>query len=363
MPRLELVDAGDTAELFVYGFIGQTWDGSGVSAKEIARALSKSKARSIRVSINSHGGSAFDGVAIYNALRSHPAKVTARIDGVAASSASLIAMAADVVEMPRGSFLMIHNPWTYAGGESKDLRQTADMLDKISGEFIGIYSSRSGLDAETVKDQLDAETWFTPAEAAASGYATAVDGEEVDAYACGSGAVFAGVDMPRNIFPDHIFETLRPAASAKPAPPPAENPSMDMEKLKSAHPELYASVVAQATEAASVSARAEGAKAERERISEIEEATVPGYEALAAKAKANPSMTGRDLAWEITQSIKARGSNYLAHRASDAAEIGDTGSNANPVAHETSAGAAENQRQSIISAMVGILDHTETHGE
>lgn len=358
--RLELVDNGASADLFVYGYIGRTWDGDGVNAKDIAKALAKSKAKIINVSINSGGGSAFDGVAIYNALRSHSARVIARIDGLAASAASVIAMAADEVIMPKGSFLMIHNASTFAWGEASELRKTADMLEKVSTEFISIYSHKSGATTDEIKQQLDDETWFTPSEAKEAGYADTIDDEaEVDAYTAGPVAMFGGVGMPAAMFPQQVLNTLRTAAAPTPAPAePKEPKAMDLEKLKTDHPELYAQIVASAAKDAADTARAEGATAERARIDEIEQAAVPGYEDLVAKAKADPTMTGRDLAFEITQSIKRRGSAYLADRNADAEEIGNAGTAPNPTAHLYKGNAVEAKRESLIDAMVSDFDAT-----
>lgn len=363
--RLEFIDSGNTAELVVYGRIGvPEWYDDGVNAKKIVSQLAASEARTIQVRINSGGGSAFDGIAIYNALKRHSARIEVTIDGQAGSAASIIAMAADQLTMPRGSFLWIHNAWTYAGGESKDLRKVADQLDQLNGEVVNIYTDKCKLSYEDVKKQMEAETWFSPADAKANGYADVIDEDvEIDAYASGNTAFFAGVGMPRNFVPDHIFNSLRAEASNRPKPPePRQEKRMNLDELKAAHPELYASIVAGATSAAESAAKAtaeaarlEGAKAERERIASIEQAAVPGYEELVAKAKADPAMSGKDLAWDITQEIKAKGGNYLKNRNADAADVGDAGAAPNAEAHQPVANSKAAEINQMIAAMAADI--------
>lgn len=126
----------------------------------------------ITVSLNSPGGEITDGLAIYNALRNHAASVTTRVEGLAASMASIVFMAGDRREMPDNAFLMIHNPWGGVVGESEDLRKYADLLDKMRGTLANIYTERGGVDPDAVSELMDEETWMTGAEAIALGFAT-----------------------------------------------------------------------------------------------------------------------------------------------------------------------------------------------
>lgn len=161
---------GDDLELAILGVIGGYWDG--VSARSVRDALERHKdARSIRVLIDSPGGDYFDGVAIMNQLKRHPATVTCEIIGEASSAASVIAMAGDSIDMHTGTAMMIHRAWTIAGGTGDELRGRADMLDKVDAGLVGIYCARTGKKPEEIRALVDATTWMTPAEAIELGFA------------------------------------------------------------------------------------------------------------------------------------------------------------------------------------------------
>lgn len=170
---------GGTAEVLVYDEIG-AW---GVSAKQFARDLKDlGKISQIDLRINSPGGSVFDGNAIFNQLKQHPANVTVYIDGLAASMASVIAMAGDRIVMPENALMMIHNPWTVAIGDAEELRKNADLLDKIKDTLIGAYG-RSMMTDEEIVEMMDAETWLTGEEAVEMGFADELE-QEVALAAC-----------------------------------------------------------------------------------------------------------------------------------------------------------------------------------
>lgn len=159
--------AADMAEISIYDEIG-FW---GVTAKDFITDLKSISAKDITLFINSPGGSVFDGLAIYNALRQHPSNVTVKVMGVAASAASFIAMAGDKIVMPENAFLMVHNPMGGVFGNAQEMRDWADTLDKIAASLIGIYVARTGKSEEEIKSLLDAETWLTAAEAVDMGFA------------------------------------------------------------------------------------------------------------------------------------------------------------------------------------------------
>lgn len=171
-PLLEVeIDQAEQIDLDVYDVIGDFW-GEGVSAKDVAKKLREAKkANQINVRINSTGGDAYDGGAIYTLLAQSPANVTVDIDGVAASAASVIAMAGNQVRMSETALLMIHNPWTYVVGEAADLRQRADMLDKLRDSLANAYIRKTGLTREKITELLDAETWMSADEAVDLGFA------------------------------------------------------------------------------------------------------------------------------------------------------------------------------------------------
>ncbi|WP_114968541.1 ClpP-like prohead protease/major capsid protein fusion protein [Rhodoferax ferrireducens] len=132
------------AEIYIYGDIGESWYEETVSASAFVRELNELEAEAITVRINSIGGSVPDGLAIFNALRRHKASITTEVDGMAFSIASLIAMAGDKVNMSSNAMLMIHAPWTYAAGNSAELRELADQLDTWAAAMSTSYASRTG---------------------------------------------------------------------------------------------------------------------------------------------------------------------------------------------------------------------------
>lgn len=158
------------ADLYLYGEVG----GFGTNASEFISALSQIKGTHINLHIHSPGGSVFEGHAIFNALRNHPAGVTTYIDGIAASMASVIAMAGKPVKIASNGFLMIHNPWSQAAGDSADMRKEADVLDKLKESLVKIYSDKSGMKPDEIAAAMDAETWFDAEEAVAFGLADEV---------------------------------------------------------------------------------------------------------------------------------------------------------------------------------------------
>lgn len=159
---------GSQAEIVIYDEIG-AW---GVSAKSFMEDLKGlSGINDITLRLNSPGGNVFDGMAIYNQIKQHEAQVTVYVDGLAASMGSVIAMAGDLVVMPENAMMMIHNPWTMAVGDAEELRNNADLLEKIKKAMISAYTNKSGLSEEEVSSIMDEETWYTGAEAVAIGFA------------------------------------------------------------------------------------------------------------------------------------------------------------------------------------------------
>lgn len=160
-------EAEQSAEITIFDDIGAY----GISARDFITNLSAITAPTIKLSINSPGGSVFDALAMFNALRQHPATIEVTIMGVAASAASLVAMAGDKILMPDNAFLMIHNPWQPAVGNAAELRELADGLEKIGESLVTIYSNRSGQTPEKIRELLAAETWMTAQEAVDLGFA------------------------------------------------------------------------------------------------------------------------------------------------------------------------------------------------
>lgn len=168
-------DAGKRGEIFIYEDVGEGWFG-GFSAKQFSdeiTALGKGVTH-LDVHINSYGGDVFDGLAIYNRLVTHGATVHTHIDGIAASIASVIAMAGHEVHMAENAQVMIHNAWGIAAGTAADLRARADLLDSVTGKIAGVYVARTKMPSEEVLAMMDAESWMTADDALVKGFATHV---------------------------------------------------------------------------------------------------------------------------------------------------------------------------------------------
>jgi ATP-dependent Clp protease protease subunit len=165
-----------TLELLVYEDIGEDWwSGGGVTAKTIKQEIDQAGPfTKISVRINSPGGDAFEGVAIYNVLRAQGKPIAVFVDGIAASAASVVAMAGDTRVMGSGAMLMIHNAWSSCVGYAEDMRKMADVLDKVSTSVAETYITRAGMTADKAKELMDAESWLGAAESVALGLATGI---------------------------------------------------------------------------------------------------------------------------------------------------------------------------------------------
>ena len=163
------------AHVYVYDVIVDSdieaeWFG-GVSKQAFTQAIAAIDAPQIRLHIDSPGGSVFAARTMASALRDHAARVVCQIDGLAASAASVLAMAADEVLMAEGTMMMIHKAWTFAAGNADDLLATAALLEKVDGTIADTYAQRTGMDAAAVLDLMAAETWMTAEEAIAAKFA------------------------------------------------------------------------------------------------------------------------------------------------------------------------------------------------
>lgn len=162
--------AGETSTIQIFDQIGEDWyGGSGLSAKQFSDVLNEIGNGPLLIEINSPGGNVWDGLSIYNQLRGRKAPVTTRVVGIAASIASIIALAGDRVEMADAALMMIHDPSGMASGTSEDMRKMADALDQHAEVLVGVYAKKTGKSPEAIRAAMKAETWFTTAEALAFG--------------------------------------------------------------------------------------------------------------------------------------------------------------------------------------------------
>lgn len=205
--------ADQPSVLSIYDEIG-FW---GVQAKDFISDLAKVSTKVLNVEISSPGGDVFAALAIYNALKGSGKEIVVKVMGVAASAASLVAMAGDKIIMPKNTFMMIHNPWSFAVGNADELRDTAATLDKIGAALLAIYAARTGMSEDEIKPLLAKDTWMTADEALASGFATEVVADVT---------AKASFDMARADLPTAVRAVFAAAQGApQPEPDPAPEPT------------------------------------------------------------------------------------------------------------------------------------------
>lgn len=166
--------AADDTTITIYDMIGSDGWSEGVTAKRIGAALRSIGSRDVTALINSPGGDFFEGLAIYNLLREHPHKITVKVVGLAASAASVIAMAGDEIQVAKSGFLMIHNAWSIVIGNRHDLRSAADVMDQFDASMADLYAAAAGIDVKEAAAMMDAETWMNGQAAVDAGFATAL---------------------------------------------------------------------------------------------------------------------------------------------------------------------------------------------
>lgn len=171
-PGIQAALEADTDTITIYGIIGEDWWGEGNTVKRVDAALRAIGDNPVTVYINSPGGDMFEGIAIYNRLMEHSQEVTTKVLGLAASAASVVAMAGAKREIAKSAFLMIHNCWTYFAGNRHALRELADTMEEFDQAMVGVYAETSGQDENDVEKMLDAETYLNGTTALEKGFAT-----------------------------------------------------------------------------------------------------------------------------------------------------------------------------------------------
>lgn len=196
----------ETTEVFIYDALGGGFFMDNPTA-ELVKEISAIETAEILVRINSPGGAVFDGVAIYNSLMQHDARVTTQIDGIAASIASVIAEAGEEITMLRGTQFMIHKPLMFAGGNADDFRQIVTLLDDIENGIVDIYRTRASLSDKAIRDAMEAETWYSPEDALDAGFVTAIaDTPEAAENRFDLSAIFDNV--PEDLRPDPTIRDI-----------------------------------------------------------------------------------------------------------------------------------------------------------
>lgn len=207
----------EDAQIDIYGEIGESFWGESKSASDFKKELNNlGDVKNIVININSPGGSVFDGLAIYNILKRHKATKKVYIDGLAASAASFIAMAGDEVIMPENAYIMIHNAWSFGGGDKNELRKMADTLEQIDDTISNIYAEKTGKEKEEMLSLMDEETWINGKEAFEMGFASKTEEEKKVAAKIGSFFMDKFKNIPRDLQVKDEYreepETLEPVS-------------------------------------------------------------------------------------------------------------------------------------------------------
>jgi ATP-dependent Clp endopeptidase proteolytic subunit ClpP len=284
----------NSADMILYGTIGsdEWWDD--ICDKTFKEDIANlGEVENINLHINSPGGSVFAAVAIANTLKNHKAKVTAYIDGLAASAATIITSACNVVKMPKNALFMIHNPLTWAYGNKQELEKTGILLDKVKDSILETYLTKA---KDRTKEELsafmDEEKWFNAEEAKEYGFVDEIL-EEIESPQNINNLLIVN-SLAFDISKFKNFPKRRPAVPAKNI-----KEEMTVEKFKNSYPEMYQEIVNQAI------------ISERKRIQEIENLDVTGYEEIINTAKFNAPIDAANLALKILNIKKEKNKETL----------------------------------------------------
>jgi len=222
--------ADKSAEVYIYGdIVSDKWSDTDITAASFNESLKElGEVDTLNIYINSYGGSVFQGQAIYSILKRHSAHKNIYIDGIAASIASLIAMAGDTVYMPENAMMMVHRPWGVVIGNAQDMRKEADALDRILNAMIPAYMSKveGKTDEATLQQLVDAETWMTAEEAYSYGFADEITKEQ----AVAASAAPEIIDRYTNM-PETAKALLKKEAKSK-EPGPSQKEGLATEDLR-----------------------------------------------------------------------------------------------------------------------------------
>ena len=312
-------DEEKSAELILYGSIGsdEYWDD--ISDKAFKQDIENlGDVENITLHINSPGGSVFSAVAIANTLKNHKAKITANIDGLAASAATIITSACDTVRMPNNALFMVHNPITFAYGYNQDMQKTLEMLNKVKNSIIETYLNKAKTDKETLSELMDNETWMSAEEAKEYGFVDEILDESVEKEVIENKLIINNMAFDISRFknfkekknqeprvinisvnstgsPEEIADKFRDILNLT-ENQKNEGGNMTLEELKNKFPELYNQIFNEGKEA--------GITKERERMREIDNLDVSNYSELVENAKYNEPVEASVLAVNILNKQK-----------------------------------------------------------
>nr|DAX48327.1 MAG TPA: Putative ATP dependent Clp protease [Caudoviricetes sp.] len=274
-----------SAELMLYGDIAESFWGDTISAKEVTEYLADLDVENIDVYINSNGGVVDTAIAINNALRRHKAKVTVNIDGIAASAATLITCAGDIVRMPKNALFMIHNPSTIAMGDSEKMRKQAEVLEKYKNSIMETYLQKVNIDKEKLSELMDNETWLNAEEALEYGFIDEIT-ENTDIQVVENKVISNNI-----VFNMANFKNFNVNKNLQNNNKGSEK--MTKEEVKNQFPDVYDEILAEGKES--------GILEERNRIKEIENLGIANK--ITAKAKFEEPRNANDLAVDLVRQL------------------------------------------------------------
>ena len=326
-----------SADLLLYGEIASsTWWGDEITPKQFADDLAAlGDVSTIHLRINSPGGDVFAASAIYNLLKAHKAKVVTHVDGLAASAASVIAIAGDEVIMPGNAMMMVHNPWTYMAGDARDMRKMADTLDTVRDTIIASYQAKTGMERQALINLMNSETWLTAEQAKEYGFAdTVAEPVKVAASVWPGRFKVNNQDMDfsaMKVWPGALLASAEGVETASGEPTPDEPGEPEPEGTEpeptSGEPEASAEPEPAGSEpeppADTEPVPEDPVAQDRARMQAIDEiaAKVPGSEALANKAKYEEPMTAEQFAVAVLNSSDLKNAGLLALRRQGAPRV------------------------------------------
>lgn len=337
-----------TGEIMLYGPISETtWWGDEVTPKQFSSELEAlGEVTEINVRINSPGGDVFAAQAINSLLRAHKARINVYIDGIAASAATVVAMAGDMIHIPSSAMMMIHDPLTtlYGMYNTKDLQECIEVLKTVKESIMNAYVAKTGKDKEELFDLMDNETWLTGEQAVEQGFADKLTDSVVESYMDGSMMIVNNIQFDVSKFsnvpkmsmkaPGYInISNINKGSEGK----------VTLETIKNQYPEVYNEVYKQG--------RDEGVTNERNRIKAIEDVAMPGFDNMIQEAKYKNAISAEELAISMIKASRDKGINYLNNAQQDASQLDNVEGDS---ADSTSV--IEAEKQNIIDRMVSPVN-------
>lgn len=298
-----------------YKWIYDWFEVDSTCPKDVEDQLEKANGEDIEIEINSGGGDVYSGSEIYTIIKAYSGKTIGKIMGLAASAASVIAMACNKLIISPTAQIMIHNVSSYASGDYRELQHEADVLKNYNTSIANAYILKTGMTKDELLELMDQESWFTAQQALEKKFVDEIMFDDANAP-----KLVASVKSVQ-LIPLNVINKMRNELKGKINTKTIENPKneedniMNLEELKEKHPDLYNQVKKEGHD--------EGVKAENARIKAIEDLGVPGFENLVNKAKFDTKENAETLAVNILKAQKKIGSEHVKDTKKDAEELDD----------------------------------------